>query len=147
MQTTNVSDAAVDQAREILCRELARILRGGALTARARVILAEGRPAEARFYAHQRNEWEIQPEKITSVELAGALQAALEMLASKGHHDAYSARQNAAADYRDTDFQFHRDALHDLGDKLESELNGILFRDRHDSKKDVRRSIHSPRHR
>jgi hypothetical protein len=147
MRSATISNSAVDSARQALCREFARMLQKGALTVRARVLTTGGKPVGARFYAHRNRRWEMQPEKISDPELAAAIQETLEMLASQGHHDAWSAKQLATADHHDTDIRFHGDDLHHLGDRLESELSGILFRDRHDSKKDVRRSIHRRRHR
>jgi hypothetical protein len=147
MQSTDISNAAMDQARDVLCTEFARMLQSGASTVRVRVVLAGGAPIEAYFYAHRNRRWEIQPDKVTSPELSAAIAATLESLTSHEHHDAWSTKAHAAADYHETDFHFHRDELQTRpGESLVSEMNGLLFRDRHDSKKDIRRSIRTPRH-
>ena len=142
MSSAMRGNLAVDRARETLCREFARMLKSGACTLRTRIVVSSNRPVEAWFYVHRDNGWQKEPGGVTDREHVHALQETLDMLASRGHADEWSAKQQATADHRDTDIQFHRDKLqHRLGAKLESALTGILFRDSHDSKKDVRRSI------
>ncbi|MGQ0635985.1 MAG: hypothetical protein ACT4QC_15345 [Planctomycetaceae bacterium] len=146
MRSMKISDAAIDRARATLCREFSRIVKTGALTVRARIIQADGKPMETCFYAHRNRRWEMQPARITDPALAAAILATLEMLASNGHHDAWSTKQRATAGYSDTDIRFHGEEFqHRSDNKLESELRSVLFSDRHDSKKDVRRSIHRRR--
>jgi hypothetical protein len=146
MSSTKVSDDAVNRARATICEEFARMLKLGAFTVRVRIVKADDELREVWFYAHRADGWEKQPVRVTDRGLGGALQESLEMLASKGHHDEWSAKQHSAADFCDTDIQFHPQKLEEhLDDRLESVLAGLLFRDRHDSKKDVRRSIHRRR--
>ncbi|MBI3862585.1 MAG: hypothetical protein HY290_11900 [Planctomycetia bacterium] len=85
-------------------------------------------------------------EAITDPRLVQALEEALAMLASKRHADEWSARRHSSPDHDDVDLQFHRDKLEDRsGEQIESLLAGLLFRDRHDSKKDKRQAIRTPR--
>lgn len=142
MSSTMTMNAAVDRARDLLCRECARLLASGAFTIRVRIIQLNGKPIEARLYSHRDRRWEIQPERIVDPELLAALQVTLRMLASKPHRDAWSAKERTAADYHDTEIRFHgKELQHRLDDKLEGELRSVLYGDRHDSKHDVRRSI------
>jgi len=146
LNTTRIDDTAVDQARETLCREFAHVLSAGAFTVRTRVLMNKGEPVGVCFYGHQNNGWQIQPGRIAGVALASAIHSTLEMLASAEHHDAWSVKQDSVADHHDTDIQFHKHDWQNLSKReLESEVNGLLFRDRHDSKKDVRRSIRARR--
>lgn len=139
---TKTSDKAMDAARETLCQEFGRLIGEGAMTVRARVLMQNGEPVEVCFYGHQKKGWQLRPLKINERGLAAAIHATLEDLASTEHHDAWSVKQDAASDHHDTDIQFHREELQQLSEnELKSRLNGLLFRDSHDSKKDVRRSI------
>jgi hypothetical protein len=138
--------AAIDRARETLCREFARMLRSGAFTLRSRIVRRGAEPVEAWFYAHRDDGWEKQSASIAEPALVQAIEETLDMLASKGHADEWSSKRHVVADHQDTDFQFHREKLQEhLGDQLESAIAGLLFRDSHDSKKDVRRSIRTRR--
>lgn len=142
MSSSKNGSPAVDQARELLCRVFARMVKAGSFTVRTRLVLSADRPVEAWFYGHGASGWQKEAEGVTDHELVGAIDEVVEMLASKEHGDEWSAKQHSSADCRDTDIQFHRDKLQTHADKqLESYLLGLLFRDRHDSKKDSRRAI------
>lgn len=146
MSSTKEGSPDIDQARELLCRTFARMVNAGSVTVRTRIVLSDQEPVEAWFYAHGGDGWQKDPEGVTGRELVRALQEATEMLASKGDGDEWSVKQHSSADCHDTDIQFHREKIqHRVGRKLESALMGLLFRDAHDSKKDVRRSIRTPR--
>lgn len=146
MSSTKTGSSEVDQARELLCRVFAQMLNAGSFTVHTRIVKSSDKSTEAWFYAHRDDGWQKEPEGVTDRELVRALQEAVAMLASKGHADEWSAKQHSSADCQDTDLQFHRDKLEDrIGKKLESALMGLLFRDSHDSKKDIRRSIRTPR--
>jgi hypothetical protein len=146
MNNTKRGSPPIDRARELLCRELARMVNAGASALRVRIVGAASEPTEAWFYSHAADGWRKEMERVTEPELVAALEETLDMLASKGRGDEWSTRQHASADSRDTDFQFHRDKLEGrVGDALESVLTGLLFRDGHDSKKDSRRSIRTRR--
>ena len=136
----------VDEARQLLCREIARCLKDKKFSVRIRVTEADGEPAEAWFYSHGRRGWQMESEPITDGPLVQAMNETLEMLASKEHHDTWSARRQSRADGQDVELRFHPEHLEDrLGDKLAQMLMGILFRDQHDSRKDSRRQIRTPR--
>jgi hypothetical protein len=142
----NAGSPLVDQARQVLCREIARCLKDKKFSVRVRVSEVDGKPAEAWFYSHHEKGWKKEPQSIIDRPLVAAIHETLEMLASKAHHDAWSARRHSHADVHDTDLQFHVEKLADrLHDKLEPILMGLLFRDQHDSKKDSRRNIRTPR--
>ena len=146
MTSTKNSSEGIDRAREVLCRELARIVNAGSFTTRTRIVHLSDEPVEAWFYAHRDNGWQKEPGSITDRVLVRALRETLTMLASKGHTDEWSVKQHISGGSHDTDIQFHREKLKDrVGEKLESVLAGLLFRDSHDSKQDVRRSIRTPR--
>lgn len=140
------TDAAIDKAREMLSRIVARIVKEGSSMMRLRVVQRSGEPVEAWFYAHHDDGWRKEPDVVADPELARALHETAEMLASHEHGDDWSLRQHAAADHRDTELKFHREKLEGrLGAKLESAISGLLFRDSHDSKKDSRRAIRNRR--
>jgi hypothetical protein len=142
MSSATSGSSAVDKARALLCQVFARMVNAGSTAVRTRIVQSSGEPVEAWFYAHSDDGWQKDPGGVTDRELVRALHESLEMLASKKHGDEWSARQQSSGDWLDTDIQFHRDKLEKRGGKkLESALMGLLFRDSHDSKKDVRRSI------
>lgn len=142
MSSTKSGSSAVDQARQLMCRAFARMVNAGSYTVRTRIVHSAGKPTEAWFYAHSDTGWHKEPDGVTSHELVRALEEEAQLLASKGHGDEWSVKVHSSADSHDTDLQFHRDKLEQrVGQKLESALMGLLFRDSHDSKKDVRRSI------
>jgi hypothetical protein len=146
MSTKNAGSPAIDRARQLLCNEITRAMRERGFLIRVRVTRAEGRPAEARFYSHGEHGWQTESQPITDRELVCALDETLEMLSSQAHHDAWSARRQSHADGYDVELKFHPDKLIGrLGDELNSVLVGILFRDQHDSKKDARHAIRTPR--
>lgn len=142
MSSSKTGAIAVDQARVELCRWLAKSLNGGLFHVRVRFPLVNGVPGEAWFYVHRDNTWHKETEIITDAPLVEALAEETDLLASKGHADEWSVRQNSAHDWKETDLQFHREPLADhLGKKLESYLMGLLFRDRHDSRQDRRQHL------
>jgi len=146
MSSNHAGNPQVDAARQALCREFAKCINDNKLTVRVHVVEAAGKPAEAHFQAHDATGWHKTGETITDRLLVNALNETLEMLASKEHHDAWSVRRQSHADGHDTELKFHHEKfVGHLGDKLESALMGLLFRDHHDSSQDVRRSIRTPR--
>lgn len=146
MSSATSGSSAVDQARELLCRVFARMVNAGSFTVRTRIVHRSDEPVEVWFYAHRDDGWQKEAEGVTDLALVRAVQETVVMLASKEHHDEWSAKQHASADHHDTDLQFHREKLQShLGQELESVLRGLLFRDSHDSKKDSRRSIRTRR--
>lgn len=146
MSSSKAEGSAIDAARQVICREFARMLNAGTSTTRVRIVRTSGEPTEAWFYSHGDDGWHKEPGGITDRKLALALEETLEMLASREHSDEWSARKQSSSDFHDTDFHFHRDKVEPrLGDQLESALEGLLFRDRHDSKKDKRHAIRTPR--
>jgi len=146
MPSSNLGSPAVDGARQALCRELAGCMNAGTYTIRVRIVKPENAAAEGHFYAHSGKGWRKRPEKLVDHPVVAALEETLDMLGSKPHCDEWSVRCESHADRRDTELQFHPDKIKPhLGPKLESALYGLLFRDHHDSKKDVRRSIRTPR--
>lgn len=146
MSSANGGSRAVDEARQFICREFARMLNAGAFTVRIRIARNGDGPAEAWFYSHRPRGWHKEPDAITDHELVSAIQETLDMLASREHTDEWSVRRSQSRAYDDTDVQFHREKLeHRLGEKLGSTLAGVLFRDSHDSKKDKRHAIRTPR--
>jgi hypothetical protein len=146
MSSVHAGNPQVDAARQVLCREFAQSINDNKFTVRVRLVETAGKPAEALFQAHDGRGWHKAGEPITDRLFVKALNETLEMLASTEHHDAWSVRQQSHADGHDTELKFHREKLAGyLGDKLESALMGLLFRDHHDSSQDVRRSIRTPR--
>ena len=146
MSSAKAESSAVDEARRVICREFARMLNAGTSTTRVRIVQSSGEPTEAWFYSHGDDGWHKEPGGITDPKLVLALEETLEMLASREHTDEWSARKQASSDFHDTELKFHRDKVESrLGDQLESALSGLLFRDRHDSKKDKRHAIRTPR--
>lgn len=146
MSSAKAGSRAVDEARQVICREFARMLNAGTFTVRVRVAHSGDGAAEAWFYAHRSRGWRKEPDAITDPELVSAITETLDMLASRQHTDEWSVRRNKSRAYDDTDVQFHREKLeHRLGAKLGSALAGVLFRDSHDSKKDKRHAIRTPR--
>jgi hypothetical protein len=145
MSSAKAESLAVDEARRIICHQFARMLNAGSFTVRVRVA-HNGDSAGVLFYSHSDEGWQKESDALTERTLVLAVEETLEMLASKKHADEWSARQQASADHRDIDVQFHREKLeHHLGARLESTLAGLLFGDLHDSKKDKRRGIRTPR--
>jgi hypothetical protein len=135
-----------DEAREIICHRFARMLHTGSFSVRVRIVTVLGKVAAVWFYAHRSDGWHKGRDPITHPQLVRALEDTLNMLASKGHAEQWSARKHSGSDYHDVDVQFHRRKLATrLGDELESALAGLLFRDAHHPTKDERRSIRPPR--
>jgi hypothetical protein len=146
MSSAKAESLVIDDARQLICREFARLLNDGNSMVRVRVARSGGKPSEAWFYSHRDNDWRKEPGGITDRPLVEALAETLEMLATREHGDEWSARKRTSADYHDTEVKFHRAKLESrLGVKLESALAGLLFRDSHDSKKDERHAIRTPR--
>lgn len=146
MSSAKAESRAVDEARQLICREFARMINAGTSTTRVRIVRAGGEPTEAWFYSHGDEGWHKEPGGITDQKLVRALEQTLEMLASREHTDEWSARTQASSDYHDTDVRFHREKIDSrLGKQLESALTGLLFRDSHDAKKDKRHAIRTPR--
>lgn len=146
MSSAKNGSSAVDQARELLCLVFARMVNAGSFTVRTRIVQRSDEPVEAWFYAHHADGWQKEPDAVTDRALVRGLQETVAMLASKGHHDEWSAKQHSSADYHDTDIQFHAEKLRNrIGKELESTLMGLLFRDSHDSKQDLRRAIRTRR--
>ena len=146
MSSSRAGSVAVDQARQLVRSECARSMRAGHFTVRVRIMQSAGEPVEAGFYLRGADGWQKQPEHITDRELVHALAETLDMLVSKGQGDEWLVHRHVVSDGYDTDLQFHPDKFEGrLGDQLDSALDGLLFRDSHDSKKDLRRSIRTPR--
>jgi hypothetical protein len=146
MSSAKAESLAVDEARQLICREFARLLNSGNFVVRVRIVVTEGQPAEAWFYSHRDNDWHKESAAITERTLVQALAETLDMLATREHADEWLARKRISADYHDTEMKFHRDKLESrLGAKLASVLEGLLFHDSHNSKKDKRRNIRTPR--
>ncbi len=146
MGSAKAESLAVDEARQWICREFARLLNAGNFVARVRIVKTGGEPSEAWLYAHRDNDWHKEPGVITDRNLVQALAETLDMLATREHADEWLARKRNSADYHDTEMKFHREKLETrLGAKLESVLWGVLFHDSHDSRKDKRRNIRTPR--
>lgn len=146
MSSTNAGNTQADQARQVLCDQIARCMRAKRYSVRVRIAESDGNPVEANFYSHGDHGWQKEPQSITDGPLVGAMNETLEMLSSKAHHDTWTARRQLHAHGHDVDLQFHPEKLKDhFGDKLETALLGLLFRDQHDSKKDSRRNIRTPR--
>jgi len=146
MSSARLQSAATDKARQLIGREFARLLNAGNHLVRVRIVRTGEQPAEAWFYSHRDNDWHKEPGGITDRALVLALAETLDKLATRQHSDEWSARKRTSADFHDTEFKFHRDKLESrLGAKLESALAGLLFRDAHDSKKDKRHAIRTPR--
>lgn len=145
MSSTKAGSAKIDEARQLICHEFARMLNAGIFTVRVRVDLVDKEPAEAWFYGKSESKWHKQAFAVNDKTLLRAVEEALETLLSRQHADEWSVRRATSADWRDTDLHFHREKLEQrLGKKLESMLTGILFHDAHSSKKDVRRNIRTP---
>lgn len=145
MSSANAASARIDEARQVIGREFARMLNGGRFHVRVRVLRKDGASTAAWFYSHHDEGWHKEPEEITDRELLAAIEETLEMLVSREHADAWSTHRHTTADFQDTDVRFHGEKLVDrMGDKLESVLTGILFHDSHDSSKDKRRNIRTP---
>lgn len=146
MSSAKKGSVAVDQARQLLRSECARSMSAGHYTVRVRITQTNGEPVGAGFYFHGPKGWKKQPEQITDRKLVQGLAETLEMLVTKEHGDECLVRRSKASDGYDTDLQFHPDRFANrLGAKLESVLEGVLFRDSHDSKKDKRSSIRTPK--
>ncbi len=145
MSSTKAGSVKIDEARQLICHEFARMLNAGILTVRVRVDLVDKEPAEAWFYGHSDDKWHKQALVVKDKALLRAVEEALDTLLSREHAVEWSARRATSADWRDTDLHFHHGKLEQrLGKKLESMLTGILFHDAHSSKKDVRRNIRTP---
>ena len=82
---------------------------------------------------------------MTAADVVTALEAELEMLASRGKCDEFSIRKAVFADVTDFDLQFRAESLQaHPSATLEASLHGILFRDAHASGNDARRHIRKP---
>lgn len=146
MSSSKDGSGAVDQARQVLRSECARSMSAGHFTVRVRVTQTGGKPVAAGFYFHGADGWKKQPDRITDRKLVQALAETLDMLVSRGQGDEWLVCRHKVSDGHDTDLQFHPAKFEGRrGKKLESALDGMLFRDSHDSKKDERRSIRTPK--
>lgn len=145
MSSTTAGSSQVDQAREVICHQIAGSLNAGRFAVRVRINTRNGQASEARFYSHGDQGWQNEAQPVTSAPLVRGIEETLAMLTSKGHGDEWSIRHNVHADGHETDIRFHREKLSaSLGDGLAKVLDGVLFRDQHDSRKDSRRSIRTP---
>lgn len=132
----------VDQARRLVCRVLARTIESGSMALRIRLEQSAGEPVHAWFYAHSEAGWEKQPDDVTDHGLLEAILEEMDLLTSKGHGDEWSCRDHTSGTHRDLDLHVHPEKFQGQDLKsLESAVMGLLFRDGHDSKKDVRRRI------
>jgi hypothetical protein len=146
MSSVHAGNPQVDAARQILCQEIARCMKAKKYSMRVRIAETDGHPEHVSFYSHGGEGWQKESQAINDPVLVNAMNETLEMLASQEHHDGWSARRQSHSDVHDTDFQFHPDKFADHFDKgLESALMGVLFRDHHDSRKDIRRNVRTPR--
>lgn len=146
MSSSKAGSPSIDEARQTLCREIAHSLNGGRFAVRVRITTKGGQASEARFYTHGEEGWQPEAKPVTNAQLIQGIEETLAMLTSKGHGDEWSARHSVHSDGHDTDLRFHREKLADsLGERLANVIEGLLFRDQHDSKKDSRRSIRTPR--
>jgi hypothetical protein len=145
MSSTHSGNPQVDAARQQLCQNFANSLNEKKYTLRVRIIEQGGKPHEAIFSAHDHQGWQNVSESVTDLLLVNALQETVQMLGSAPHHDAWSVRTHSHGNGHDTEFQFHSEyvAQHS-GHQLASTLMGLLFRDHHDSGKDMRRNIRTP---
>jgi hypothetical protein len=145
MNSASAAEVMVDEARSIICHRFAQMLNGGSNSLRVRIICSANKP-EAWFYSHDGTGWHKSEGAIVDAPLVQAIEEALNMVASQQHSDGWSAWKHKSRDHHDIDVHFHRDAFaHRLGNQLEFELAGLLFRDRHDSRKDERHAIRPPR--
>ena len=142
MKTVQFNETTVDQARNELCRHLAQLMVTGAHSFRIRIFLSDGEPVRGCLYTYRSHAWRKVEDVDLSQEIVAALGEQLDLLVSREHADAWSARQREFADRRDVDIRFHRDAIdpHRNGN-LASFLLGCLFLGHHDSRKDVRRQM------
>ncbi|MBS0264843.1 MAG: hypothetical protein JSS02_23105 [Planctomycetes bacterium] len=142
MNTAHTGNSQVDTARQLLCQQFAHSLNGEKFTVRVRISEPAGQPPTALFTAHDGLGWHKAGETVIEPILVDALKETLDMLASTPHHDAWSVRHETHADAQETEIRFHREQLAEhVGPKLESQLMGLLFRDQHDSSKDMRRNM------
>ena len=145
MSSDHAGHPQVDAARQMLCRRLAQAFNDKQYNFRVRITEQNGKPQAAHFYAHDAHGWQKAGETVSDLGIVNALKGTLELLSSAEHHDAWSLRTQAHSDGRDTEMRFHPEKLGDhKADQLESFLMGLLFRDHHDSSKDVRRNIRTP---
>jgi hypothetical protein len=144
MSSSKSGSLVIDDARLALCHELAGCINAGSFAVRIRRVNSGDRPA-ALFLAHRPTGWRKRRRRIDEPALILALDEALATLAAVQHDD-WSVQRRAHADGYDVDLHFHPQKLTGrLGSSLEVYLSGVLFRDSHDSKKDSRRSIRTPR--
>ena len=134
----------VDDVRATICRKFAEMLHEGAAHTRVRISKPHGNPEEVWFYAHREGRWVKEPGVVSVPELAAAAEGELEHLAQRGATDSYVIRSHTANDFCDADFQFQREWIEANTDvqKLDSLLQGVLFRDGHALGQTGRRSIH-----
>lgn len=132
---------ATDEARHMLCSQIAQIVRAGSFRLRVRIHEGSG---EAWFYERHDNTWHKQELTLRNGPLVQALSEQLALLASKPHGDHVQVTQHDAADWKETDLQFQRECLQGhIDERLDTYVLGLLFRDPHDSKHDVRRHMAS----
>ncbi|MBI5761647.1 MAG: hypothetical protein HZA46_24320 [Planctomycetales bacterium] len=142
MKTAQLNATTVDQARTELCRHLARLMVAGSHNFRIRTFLSDGEPVRGCLYTYRNHAWRKVEDVDLSQSIVEVLDEQLDMLVSRAHADAWSARQKNFADRRDVDIRFHRDAIDPhLNGNLASFLLGSLFLGHHDSRKDVRRQM------
>src|SRR5262245_15138464 len=111
MSSVHSGNPQVDQAREILCKEIARCMNNKKFSVRVRISETDGAPAQVCFYAHSPDGWQKESQAITDRLLVNAINETLEMLASNEHHDWWSARRQTSSDGTDTELRFHPDKL------------------------------------
>jgi hypothetical protein len=146
MSSAKSASQSVDEARDRICHEFARMLNSGAWTVRIRIATMPEGNNEVWFYSHRANLWRKEPDRVTDPELVLAIEETVEMLATRERADEWTIRRHDSHDVHDFVVRFHRGKLEQrLGANLESALEGLLFRDGHDSKRDKRRAIRTPR--
>jgi len=96
----------------------------------------------AWFYEHHHNTWHKQDVVLENLALVQMVLQELALLASKPHGDLLQVTRHTGTDWQETEFQFPKAEIErHLDDNLETYLDGLLFRDRHDSRQDARRRV------
>ena len=137
---------SVSDVHRALCEQLSLRLHDGTVGVRVRL---HPQSTTGWLAAHHDNAWHPKKTIVFEPAFFEILQTELDRLATCPHREQVQIRQQAASDWKETEFFFDRQGLAPyLNNKLSSHLEGMLFRDRHDAKQDVRRSSRTgPQHR
>ena len=140
--TPHASDN-VDEARQALCKSLARGLSEGANSYQIRFHRTKDHPdtpTEVWIYAHTHDDWKKRDDLAIANHLVAALWGEFLTLASREYSDIWTLRRADHSDRTDFELKFRHEAIVDhVNGGLESYLLGCLFLGRHDSGKDDRR--------